>query len=322
MLERLRASPGVRAAAITSSVPLSYITPNQQPIQIEGHSVSDTRNLDADPNYASDGYFDTLGIPVLSGRDFRSSDTADAVPVAIINASMAKYWQGSDPIGSRFAQQGSANWLTVVGVAADFRLYRADRDIEPQYYMPLAQGNGRGGGRLLVRADGNPGALVGTIKAAVHAVDDQTPVEEIMTLDELRDGRLSAPRLTAALLTVFAIVALVITLTGIGAVIATSVSQRTREFGLRMALGASQGSVLRLVVRQGVALLGAGLACGLVGAFIFSQVLAKFLFQTPTTDPLAYLAVTGLFAAAGISACLGPARRATRIDPMMALRTQ
>jgi predicted lysophospholipase L1 biosynthesis ABC-type transport system permease subunit len=244
------------------------------------------------------------------------------VPVAIINASMAKYWQGSDPVGSRFALQGSSTWLTVVGVAADFRLYRADRDIEPQYYLPLAQGNGRGGGRLLVRTDGHPAALAGTIKAAVHSVDDQTPVEEIMTLEELRDGRLSAPRLTAALLSIFAIVALVITLTGIAAVIATSVGQRTREFGLRMALGASRASVLRQVVRQGLALLGAGVACGLIGAYVFSRVLARFLFQTPTTDPLAYLMVTTLFVAAGVAACLGPARRATRIDPMIALRTE
>ncbi len=193
ILERLRSSPGVRAAAITSSVPLSNITPNQQPIRIEGRVESETQNLEADSNFASEGYFETLGIPVLAGRDFRAGDSADSTPVAIVNASMAKFWQGRDPIGSRFAQGNSNNWVTVIGVVGDFRLYRADREIEPQFYLPLRQGGGRGAGRLLARTDGNPSALVPAIKAAVHAVDDQTPVEEIMTIDELRNGQLAAP---------------------------------------------------------------------------------------------------------------------------------
>ena len=320
ILERLRSTPGVRAAAITSSVPLSNITPNQQPIRIEGRVETDTQNLEADANFASEGYFDTLGIPVLAGRDFRAGDVADSTPVAIINASMAKYWQGRDPIGSRFAQGTSTSWLTIIGVVGDFRLYRADREIEPQFYLPLRQGNGRGGGRLLARTDGNPSAIVPALKAAVHAVDDQTPVEEIMTIDELRNGQLAAPRLTAALLSIFAGVALVVTLAGIGAVIATSVSQRTREFGLRMALGASRASVLKAVVLQGLVLLGIGLACGLVGAYLFSQALTKLLLQSTEADPVAYLAAIGLFLLCGLAACLGPARRATKIDPMIALR--
>jgi putative ABC transport system permease protein len=322
ILERLRSSPGVRAAAITSAVPLSNINPNQQPIRIEGREETNTRNLEADASFASEGYFDTLGIPVLAGRDFRAGDSADSTLVAIINASMAKYWQGRDPLGSRFAQGTSSNWYTVIGVVGDFRLYRADREIQPQFYLPLRQSNGRGAGRLLARTDGNPAALVPTIKAAVHAVDDQTPVEEIMTIDELKNGQLAAPRLTAVLLAIFAGVALVVTLAGVGAVIATSVSQRTREFGLRMALGASRGSVLKAVVMQGAVLVGLGLACGLVGAYLFSQTLSRLLFQTTTPDPLAYVAAIALFALCGLVACLGPARRATRIDPMIAMRAE
>jgi predicted permease len=322
IVDRLRSSPGVRAAAATSSVPLSNITPAQLSIRIEGRSDSDSRVLDADGNIASEGYFDTLGIPVLTGRDFRRSDSADAPPVALINASMAKYWDGANPVGTRFLVQNQQpeTWLTIVGVVGDFRLYSADRDIEPQFYTPFEQNQGGGGGRLLVRTDGNPHDLVNTIKAVVHGVNKDMPVEELKTIDELRNTQLTPPRLTAALLTVFAAVALVITLAGVTGVIATSVSQRTREFGLRMALGASRGSVLQLVLGQGMVLVVAGLLAGVGGAYAFSRLISGFLFATKPTDAMAYAVVAAIFLVVSLVACLAPARRATTIDPLTALR--
>jgi predicted permease len=321
ILERLRASPGVRAAAATSAVPLSTsIQPAQQAIHVERPGESETITREADPNVASEGYFETLSIPLLAGRDFRLSDGPDAPKVAVINAAMAKYWEGADPLGARFRQEGSEDWLTVIGVVGNFRLYRADRDVEPQFYTPLRQNGGGGGGRLLVRGDGDPTALAGTIKAAVHAVDAEMPVRDLATLAELKHGRLAAPLLTAVLLSIFAGVALLTTLTGIGGVLATSVSQRTREFGLRMALGADRAAVLRQVVGQGFVLIAIGLLCGVGGALAFSRVLARLLFATGPTDAAAYLAVAAVLGCAGLMACVGPARRATSIDPIIALR--
>jgi putative ABC transport system permease protein len=160
------------------------------------------------------------------------------------------------------------------------------------------------------------------LKAIVRKMDDATPVEDIQTLEDLRLGQLQSPILTTALLGVFAALALVITLAGVGAVIATSVSQRTREFGVRMALGASRSSVLNMVLRQAVWLLVVGLALGAIGAVAFSRALAQYLFDTAPTEPAVYVAVAGFVLLAGTVACVAPARRATRVDPLRALRSE
>jgi len=322
ILERLRTSPGVVSAAITNAVPQSALLPGPRAVQIEGRPPG-SRPMNAVQTVASEDYFDTLGVPMLSGRDFRLGDSADATPVAIINQSMAKLWEGRDPLGTAFSIVGVTPeiWFTVVGVSGDFRMYGADRDIEAQFYLPASQA-GFGGGRLLVRTDRNPVDMVPVIKAAVHAVDPAMPVEELRTLDEIRNERLAVPGLTAALLSMFAGVALLVTLAGIAGLIGTSVSQRTREFGLRMALGASRGSVLRLVLRQGVALVVVGAIIGAVGAAAFSRLIGRFLFETAPTDPLAYAVVGTVFVMAAVTAALGPARRATGIDPLTALRSE
>jgi predicted permease len=323
MLDRLRATPGVRAAAITNAVPQVSATPGQTPFAIEGRAPRDGVRLEADPNTSSAGYFDLLGVRLLAGRDFRPSDTPQAPPVAIINAAMAAAWEGADPIGSRILVGPPQNRiaLTVVGVVGDFRLHGAsDRDVEAQYYRPATQVGAAG--RVLVRTDGDPATMGPAIRAAVHAADPQLPVEEVQTLDELRDGRLATPGVTTALLAIFALAALAITLTGLAGLIGTSVSQRTREFGLRMALGASRTSVLRLVLGQGALLVAAGVLIGAAGAYWFSQLIARFLFGTPPVEPLAYAAVALIFLGAAVLATFGPARRATTIDPLTALRNE
>jgi putative ABC transport system permease protein len=320
ILERLRATPGVRQAALTNAVPQSSIQPFPVPIRIEG--IVHEGRLDAERRVASDGYFDTLGIPILSGRDLRAGDTADSPPVALINQSMARFWNGIDPIGSRFTVDLPPNpnapprpVFTVVGVVPDFRMYSVDREIPAEYYTPLAQAP-QAGGRILVQVEGGrPIDATAAIKAAVHGVDPQIPVEE------LRTGQLATPGVTTALLSIFAGVALVITLAGIAGLVSTSVSQRTREFGLRMALGASRRSVLQLVLGHSGLLVAIGIAVGLAGAYPFSQLLSRYLFQTPPTDPVAYAAVAAVFLIAALAAALGPARRATTVDPLSALRT-
>ena len=328
ILERLRSSPGVVSAAVTNAVPFTNLNPQRQSIRLEGRTTPEGTALLVNPNTASPGYFETLSVPVLSGRTFRESDTADAPIVAVINQQMAQLWNGADPVGSRFVVDGPVPpgapprpWITVAGVVSDFRLYNVDQPVEPQYYVSYLQSGGFGG-RLLVRTTGSAADLIPTITAAVHAVDAQIPVEELLTLEELREGRLRSPELTAALLTVFAVVALVITVAGLAGIIATSVSQRTREFGLRMALGASRASVLQLVLRQGVWLVAAGLALGVGGAWAFSQLIRRYLFATETTDVSAYVTVAVVFLIAALVAAIGPARRATTIDPLIALKAE
>jgi predicted permease len=329
ILARLRQSPGVRAASLTNSVPFTNIQPGIITVRLEGASGDPTQQtVQVDPNTASEGYFESLGIPLLAGRSFRESDDATAPLVAVINSTMARAWQGRDPVGARFIPPqafrggpGAApEWITVIGVVPDFKLYALDREVEPQFYLTFRQAGF--GGRFIVAANGDPYELVPTIKAAVHGVDSQIPVEDIQTIGELRRGNLATPGLTAALLGIFAAVALAITLAGIAGVIGTTVSQRTREFGLRMALGATPGSVLRLVLRQGLVMAGVGIGLGVAGALASGRVLASSLFATAPTDPLAFGAVGSLFLIATLIAAWGPARRATSTDPLRALRSE
>jgi putative ABC transport system permease protein len=323
ILDELRATPGVVSAAATSRAPLTATQPFRAQIRIDGPAqASSAGPVEADPGVATDGYFETLGVAVLSGRTFDRTDTAESTPVAVINASMARLWRGADPVGSRFVVEGPQPLkLTVVGVVSDTHDYGPDRDVQPQFYQPLDQSQ-FGGGGLVIGTTGLPSEMVPTITAAVHRVNPHIPVEDVRTLEDLKQSRLAVPGLTAALLSIFAGVALLVTLAGITGVIATSVSQRTREFGLRMALGGTRGSVLALVLRQGVVLVVAGVLLGVAGAIGFTRMLESYLFATTPTEPAAYLAVAALFFVTALLAAIGPARRATSINPLTALRSE
>jgi predicted permease len=324
VLERLRATPGVRSAAATNAVPQLGAQPVPTPVVLEGRAVTDGRLQNANGNLATDRYFETLDVPILGGRDFQPGDTGVRPDIAIINTSMAKFWEGTNPIGLRFARPpargATPTWLTVVGVVPDFHLYSVDREVAAQFYVPVYQTGG--GGRLIVRADGAPGDVGRLIATVVHAVDHQVPVEELLTLEQVRGTQLATPGVTTALLSIFAAVALAVTLAGLAGLVGTSVSQRTREFGLRMALGASRFSVLRLVLGQGLSLVVVGLLLGLGGAYFFSELVTQFLFQTARTDVMVYAIAAGVFIVATVLASVGPARRATSIDPLRALRSE
>jgi putative ABC transport system permease protein len=211
-------------------------------------------------------------------------------------------------------------WITVVGIAGDTREHTLEGEPTDQLYRPLFQGGNAS--RILVRATGDPLARSRQIRDAVHAVDPDQPVENLQTLDETRAGGVATRRLTMVLLGLFAGLALLITVTGIAAVIATSVSQRTREFGLRLALEAERASVLAMVMRQGLWLVGCGLMLGAVWAVAFGRVLSTFLYETAATDVATFAVVSLLFLLAGIGACFLPARRAMAVDPMVALRSE
>ncbi|MGE3274896.1 MAG: ADOP family duplicated permease [Vicinamibacterales bacterium] len=319
VLDRLEGAPGVVSVAITNGVPLDGLQPGQTPFEIEGHVYDDPSLAPtADVRVASPQYFDTLGIPLLMGRAFTDLDYDEAPQVVMVNQSMTRYWDDRNPIGASI-KVGNNEWATIVGVVGDVKAFGLDRDVEAQIYVPLRQSQGLGG-RVLLRMAGDPSAASGLIREAVRAVDPDMPIENLRTLDEVRDTALATPRLTASLLAIFAALALLVTVTGITGVIATSVGERTQEFGLRMALGASRDSVLAMVLRQGLVLVGLGLAIGIAASLALARVLQSYLYATAPTDPITFVGVAVAFIAAGTLACLGPAWRATTVDPMTALR--
>jgi putative ABC transport system permease protein len=328
ILQRTKALRGARLVAVTDAVPLSQIAPTDTSIHVDGQPAVDPLQAPhVDGRAASEDYFSLLGIPVLAGRTFVATDTVDSRRVAVINQTMSRLWASRDPVGTTFTvggrgpKGGPPPTLLVVGVVGDVRQFAISDPAQAVFYMPVQQ-SGVFAGQLLIRTDGDPLRLSTAMRAAVRAVDPQVPVENVRTLEALREDKLTTPRLGAVLLAVFAGLALVITLAGLGAVIATSVSQRTREFGVRIALGASRGSVLGMVVRQGVGLLGVGLVLGVGGALTFGHVLSSYLYQTPVADPVVYAMVAALFLLTGLVACLGPARRAISTDPLLALRSE
>jgi predicted permease len=328
VLERLQAQPGVNSAAITNAVPLGGGAPGTTRFEIEGRAVDDPERLPTtDVRIASPQYFATIGVPVVGGRVFTELDNEESQRVVVINKSMTRYWDGTDPIGSRIrpivgGPNAAQDWYTVVGVVGDVRQFGLANDVVAQLYVPLRQSPFNLAGQVLVRTAGNPASFGNVLRSTVWAVDPNQPVEGIQTLDDLRSEALAAPRLTATLLGIFAALALLVTLAGIGGVIATSVTQRTKEFGLRMALGARRDSVLLMVVRQGLMLVVIGLLIGVAGALAAGRVLSSYLYQTAPRDPIIFIGVATVFILAGIVACLIPARRATTVDPLIALRAE
>ena len=332
VLERLQALPGVSAAAITNAVPLGGGAPGTTRFDIEGRAVDDPeRRPTADVRVATPQYFATIGVPVMSGRVFNDLDSDESMRVVVINKAMTKYWDGTDPVGSRIGlpappQPGTntprTEWYQIVGVVGDVRQFGLAQETVAQVYVPLTQAPFGVAGQILVRTAGDPASFGNVVRSTVYSVDPNQPVENVQTLDDLRSEALAAPRLTATLLGIFAALALLVTLAGIGGVIATSVQQRTKEFGLRMALGARRDGVLLMVLRQGLTLIVIGLAIGIGGALAAGRVLSAYLYQTAPRDPIIYAGVAAVFILAGIVACLIPARRATTADPLIALRAE
>jgi putative ABC transport system permease protein len=322
VLERIESRPGVLSAAAASDVPLEGQPARQQAFEIEGRRYEDP-NLrpELEQRVASPGYFETIGVGLLSGRAFTNLDDEEGLGVAIISRSLAqRHWPDSDPVDRRVTLNGGRDWLTIVGVVGDVRYSGLDSDPPDALYRPFLQVSGAT--RILVRARMDPLSLATEVREAVHDVDAEQPVESFSTLEQARTDTLATRRLTMMLLAIFAALALVITVTGIAGVVATSVSQRTREFGVRMALGAEPASLLRMVMRQGLTMVMLGLLLGLAGALALSRVLASLLFDTMPTDPSTFAIVSVVLLVAALAACFLPARCTMRVDPMVALRTE
>jgi putative ABC transport system permease protein len=321
VMDKVATEPGLETAAFGISAPLDQAAPYLNGFVVEGQAPGDRRALpQLDFKFASPQYFKTIGMTLLSGRAFTDADDATAPPVGIVNLSMARHnFPGVDAVGRRVSLDRGESWITIVGVVNDTHDYGMAEQPTDELYRALAQ-TGPLSASLLVRTAADPGSFARRMPAAVHEVDPRQPVSQIRTLESIRRHSLAPPRLTAILVTLFAAIALIITAAGIAGVVSFSVNQRTTEIGVRMALGAPRSSVTRMIVRQGLTPVTAGLAFGLAGALMMTRVVARLLFSVAPTDPLTYTAVMAVLAAVAALACLAPARRAAAIDPMQALR--
>jgi putative ABC transport system permease protein len=321
LLERVRGLPGVEHAAITMTVPLVSFDPSGL-FDIEGGVVGDG---DAHYRVVSPGFFATTRTPVIRGRTFTAADRAGAPDVILINEQLAeRYFASVDPIGKRMRTGGmdsrGFDFAEIVGIVGDVRFRSIDAPPQPAYYLTYAQRTDRiAGMTLLVRTAGRPLALGAAVRAAVREIDSDVAIE-VATLRH-RVGEAFAPRRFALLvLGAFAVVALILAAVGIYGVVSFAVAHRTREIGIRVALGAGAQRVLWTVSRDTMIAVAAGLAGGLIAAAALTRLIASLLFQTPAVDPLTYTAVALLLLATAWLAVLVPARRATRVDPMTALR--
>jgi len=319
-LARIAALPAVRSAGSVNALPMSG---SQDALSFE--IQNDAATL-AEPRHAGDrsvnaDYFRTMGMRIIKGRAFTGRDNAAAPKVAIVNESMAKrFWPNQDPIGKRISTDYQPPvWREIVGVVEDVRHSGYDSDPAPEMYFPYSQ-HSQSSIDLVVRTETDPLSLANAVERAIWAVDKDQPVTRIKTMERMMADSVAPRRLTVVLIGIFASLALVLATAGIYGVISYTVSQRTHEIGVRMAMGARSVDVLKLVVGQGLRLVAIGVAAGLAGSFVLTRVLARFLFGVTPTDPLTFAAVSVLLVTVALLASYIPARRAAQVDPVNALR--
>jgi putative ABC transport system permease protein len=329
VLDRVRELPGVRAAGAVRALPLASSIGNRG-LTVEGYVPPPGTNARGDWQVVSDGAVEALGEQIVRGRSFTAADSETGAPVALVNETFARtYWPEGDPIGRR-VRMGSAMtsrpWMTVVGVMKDVRHNGLTAVIKEKFYVPHAQfalsaGSAPRDMTLVVRTDGDPLALSAPIRAVVKRIDPGLPVADVRSMSAVVGASMSSPRLTASLLSIFAGLALVLAAVGISGVLSYLVSRRRREIGIRMALGATRGSVLTLILRGGLAWAGTGIAAGLVAALFLTRLMAGLLYGVAPHDPRTFAAVTLVLLAIAAAASAVPAFRAARVDPLEALRT-
>jgi putative ABC transport system permease protein len=326
-LEAVSQIPGVTAAAFTSQLPLSGDLEDGYGVHFES---SPTGNPEADNGalrYAvTPGYFETMAIPLRSGRLLNAHDVTDAPLAVLISESLAKSkFPGQDPIGQRLGiGPADGTWYTVVGVVGNVKQTSLVMSQSDAVYMMTAQWHIFTDRALwlVVRARGNAGALAPAIRQAIWSVDKDQPVVKVATMDNLLAASAAERRLALILFEAFGVVALVLAATGIYGVLSGSVTERTREIGVRLALGASRRNILALVFRQGMTLTGLGVLIGLIGAVAASQAIITLLYGISRLDPIAYLGVIALLIGVSVVACWMPAWRAARVDPSITLRAE
>jgi len=320
LLDRVREIPGVESATLSRLMPFSYAVFSSAPLAIDGYQPAPDEQLNSSYLEIGEDYFKTLAIPIVAGREFRRADDENAVPVAIVNETMAsKYWPGKDPIGQRLKVKD--RWLQIVGVAKNVKYENKLELPRTFFYLPLRQ-NFLVSNALLVRTRETPGAIRAALAREVHALDPNLAPTAPFRVQEQVDRKGYTQRLAATLIAIFGAMALFLAGIGLYAIMSHSVSQSTRELGLRMALGANAPDLLRLVFSHGMKLTAAGIVFGGIAALILTRLMGNLLYKVSPHDPLAFGSALVVITIASLAACFLPAWRATRIDPIQALREQ
>jgi predicted permease len=318
LLERLRALPGVERASLARTIPLGFSGNSSIGIGVEGYQPKKDEQVVITYNEVSDGYFDTLRIPIVGGRAFTERDVDGAPPAVIVNETMARrYWPDGDPVG-RYITVGRDR-VQVVGVAKDGKYRSLNENPRPYMYFPLAQ-RYRSAVKLHVRSNAETGAILNAIRRVFQDLDADLPITETMPISDHLEQAVFAQRIAATLLAIFGALALTLAAVGLYSVMAYAVSQRTHEMGIRLALGASPGELRRMVVSSGMKVAAIGLAVGAVGAAGVSRLLTSLLNGVSPTDPLTFGVVIATLAGVAFLAAFIPARRASAVDPIVALR--
>lgn len=324
LLNRTRALPGVVAASMADALPLS-LGIGRRVITIEGYNPQPGEDTETHSTTVSPGYFETMRIPLLQGRTFRAQDHPNAPGVIVVNEAFARhYWPGQTPLGKRIQrlQMGGGNkapHLTVIGVVKDGKYNTLGEEALPFFYLNQAQ-EYVATPTLIVRTQGNPATALALVRREIEALDKVLPLYDVKTMRQNMELALLPARLAGGVLGTFGLLALMLANAGIYGVMAHAVLQRTREIGIRMALGATARDVLQLVIRQGMQLVWLGMAIGIVAALALTQLLKGFLFGVSTTDPLTFFGIVVLLSFMALLACWIPARRVTKVHPMEALR--
>ena len=318
LMERVQGLPGIESAAYARIVPFSYRTYSSTSIAVDGYQARPDEQPMVEYNEVSPGYFATTGIPIVAGREFIPADDQDAPPVAVVNQTMAaQYWHGADPIGKRV--QANGRWMQVVGIAKNSKYENMLEPAEPFFYVPLRQNFFTDVG-LLVRTWQKPASIAPLLAREVHALDPDLAPYSVITLREQVNLKSSTQRIAGMLLGVFGGLALLLATIGLYGVMSYTVSQSKRELGLRVALGATPAHLLRLVISNGLVLTAAGVVLGAAAALVTTRLLGYMLYKVSPRDPLSFGSAFGVIAVASVAACLLPALRAARTDPMRALR--
>jgi putative ABC transport system permease protein len=319
-LERIQSLTGVQSAGATTALPLT-LSLSGSDFRIEGRPEPEAgKEMIINTSSVSPGYFSTLGISLMKGRDFSDRDNSDAPRAAIINNDLARiYFPGEDPLSRRITFDDGESWISIVGVVADTKRLGVDTAAKPEVYFPYLQVPASSMS-LVVRTATEPLTLAGAVKNEIKMIDKDLPLGESKTMQQVLSESNSGRRFNLVLLTVFATVALILAMVGIYGVMSYAVTQRTHEIGIRVAIGAQSRDVFRMVVGEGMILAMIGIGFGLVGAFALTRLMTTMLFAVEPTDPATFVTIAALLTGVTLVACYVPGRKATKVDPLVALR--